>query len=315
MNQIEIQQLIDKFLTGNISPEEQRKLDDWYDGYEYLPSHTDGMRAEEQWEIRSRILGAVKAQAFGEESSKLKDIKGSKVYLGRAAAVMICMMILLTSVWMVLRPEELKFQTGIGEQLTLTLPDSTKVILNGNSSLEYTLDVLGNFDRNVILNGEGFFDVTHTMDHQRFVINKGTDVEVEVYGTTFSYQKRGDKKLLALESGSVKLTQTDFKSYSSLFIRPGEVASYSSESKEMNIYEPINLESYLSWKDGKLILEDLSLAEVLEEIKGSYGLELAIDSSRWSGHKVSGTLPLPRDPKELIYNLENLFNVSIEIVE
>ncbi len=62
------------------------------------------------------------------------------------------------------------YATTFGEVKNITLPDGTGVVLNANSSLRVSDNTSEDSVREVWLEGEAFFSVTHTPDHQRFIV-------------------------------------------------------------------------------------------------------------------------------------------------
>ncbi|AWW32344.1 hypothetical protein DN752_20590 [Echinicola strongylocentroti] len=314
MNREEINKLLDKFLSGEISPEEQEDLDRWFEDFDDQEGATDGMRKEEEWELKSRMLGKIKEETFGRRSVKEEKARGglSKVLVMAATLVLI---LVVGFVFYRQHAKPVIYRTDLGEVLILKLPDSTEVTLNGNSQLSYEKGWFGGFGRKVNLKGEAFFDVVHTIDDRRFTINEGLGMGIEVFGTAFNYSVREGVNAVALQSGSVKVTLPkeveEKRNYH--FLKPGELAVYDHRNKEVEINTPTNLESYYAWKEGKLILDYSTLPEIIQKIKGTYGLRVSMDTASWRAHKVSGTLPLTRDPAILIKNLEQLFDVEIAI--
>lgn len=208
MNREEINLLLDKFLSGEISPEEQKVLDHWYKDFDGQDDVTDGMRDEEQWELKSRMLGKIREEALGDKVEIEKNAKGSLSKLLMVAASFV-LIVGLGFFFYKQQARPVVYQTGLGEVLILKLPDSTEVTLNGNSQLSYTTGWFGEFDRKVNLEGEAFFDVVHTIDDRRFTINEKTGLGIEVFGTAFNYRVREEVNAVALASGSVKVMLPD----------------------------------------------------------------------------------------------------------
>jgi ferric-dicitrate binding protein FerR (iron transport regulator) len=76
---------------------------------------------------------------------------------------------------------------GKGIRKAVTLPDGTKVWLNGDSKLSYDSKMNEEDTRTVSLSGEAFFDVAHDKEHP-FIIR--TDkVSIKVLGTCFQCKR------------------------------------------------------------------------------------------------------------------------------
>lgn len=86
----------------------------------------------------------------------------------------------------------------------LLLPDGTKVWLNRNTTLKYPQNFVGD-NRQVYLEGEGYFEVRKNRE-KPFIVQSSA-MQVEVLGTVFNFKtgKDGRKVAATLLSGSVKV--------------------------------------------------------------------------------------------------------------
>ena len=160
-----------------------------------------------------------------------------------------------------------RVSTQSNERITFYLPDSTKVILNSKSSLAYQEDFLS--QRNVVLEGEAFFDVVHDQSHPFTVHTE--DIEVMVLGTEFNVNTSSALETVSLEHGKVNVTIPDNGMNVTLF--PNEEVVYDPISKNIDKrrFDPSEA---LAWKDDVLTLEDVSLNAALPKINNYYGIRL-----------------------------------------
>lgn len=114
------------------------------------------------------------------------------------------------------------YQTIPKEKKVIWLPDSTKVILNSNSTLEVAQD-FGDHNRTVTLSGEAFFNVTH--DKQKPFIVKTASYKVKVLGTIFNVKAYPEDATseTSLLRGSIELILKNDKDRSFL-LKPNEKA-------------------------------------------------------------------------------------------
>ncbi|SDU93924.1 FecR family protein [Pseudomonas mucidolens] len=139
----------------------------------------------------------------------------------------------------------------------VTLADGSQVELNVGTELVYS-----NYkdERRITLKkGEAFFSVSHDRKHP-FVVRAGTG-QIRVTGTQFNVWKYEDKVQVMLLEGSVNIISNDGRGVTNL--SPGMQASY-------NLVEPVPRVSpfapdgsALAWRTGKLILDNLALADAL----------------------------------------------------
>lgn len=139
----------------------------------------------------------------------------------------------------------------------VTLGDGSKVELNLGSELVYA-----NYkdQRRVTLNkGEAFFKVSHDREHP-FIVRAG-EGQVRVTGTQFNVWKYQDQVRIILLEGSVQVTSEP--AHSSVPMLPGMQASYRHGEAGPQV-QPVNPnDSALAWRNGKLVLDNLALADAL----------------------------------------------------
>ncbi|WP_395607749.1 FecR family protein [Pseudomonas sp. B22129] len=139
----------------------------------------------------------------------------------------------------------------------VTLSDGSQVELNLGTELVYS-----NYkdQRRVTLKkGEAFFKVSHDREHP-FIVYAG-DGSVRVTGTQFNVWKYEDQVRVMLLEGSVQVASD--KLHASVPLSPGMQASYhlGDSSPEVQPFNPND--TALAWRSGKLILDNLALADAL----------------------------------------------------
>ena len=146
-------------------------------------------------------------------------------------------------------------RTDYGERLTVTLPDQSSVVLNGNSKLRYDENWSTSSDREVWIDGEGFFAVEHTKSNQKFVVHTREGLDVEVLGTKFNVKSREHGSEVLLTEGKVKLNvgTTD---NNPVYLEPGELATV----KENKLSKrTVKDKQYTSWVRSKLFFDQMTL--------------------------------------------------------
>jgi len=207
-------------------------------------------------------------------------------------------------------------QTAYGEIRTIVLPDSSVVKLNAHSVLSYEENWQAEKPREVWLEGEAFFSVTHRQNHQKFIVNTG-QLEVEVLGTEFNVNTRREKTSVVLAEGSVKLGLKETgtpKNRQSLVMKPGEmieVLPSSPRTSEQGLVKKIvDTELYTSWKDQQLMYRDMPVSEVVKALEDQFGTPIIIRDSSLHHHRFTGIIPLD-DPAIFFKTLSRNFNVEV----
>lgn len=153
-----------------------------------------------------------------------------------------------------------------GKRSTLTLADGSKVWLNSGSILEFPAQFSGNNREIRLQSGEMYIEVNHH-DEKPFHVQTGY-CEVRVYGTKFNISNYADSpQSVVLVEGSVSLQLSGNKE---LFLSPNEQALYA----EGGFFDTrtVDVEQFISWKDGYLSFDKTPMTEVLQRIGRYYNL-------------------------------------------
>lgn len=155
-------------------------------------------------------------------------------------------------------------------RVQFSLPDGSEGWLNSNSSLKYNDDFTA--DREVILNGEAFFDV-ETNPRKPFIVQLG---KMTVYATgtkfnVFSYENE-DRVETTLEEGQIHIS---IKGKENIDLISGQQIVYFPKTNE-TIVRDVPTETYTSWKENKLCFNDTPFEEVLRKISRRYNVVFEI---------------------------------------
>jgi ferric-dicitrate binding protein FerR (iron transport regulator) len=187
------------------------------------------------------------------------------------------------------------------------LPDSTVLTLNKNSECRFRASFENN--REVWINGEAFLDVSHQVDkaghHKSFVVHLN-NAALEVLGTRFSVVNIKNRRMVMLEKGSVKLSN----SYRELILQPGQMGHVEESTIELQNIDPM---LYTSWITGNLDLHETRLSEIIDMLRYRYGYEVINKAnSKKLEQKVSGSVNV-QDIHNLLNTLSLAFDVSFEL--
>ena len=192
---------------------------------------------------------------------------------GVAAGIilMIGLFTLFTQTQLLRQNSSVVFATEAGNRSFVVLPDSTKVWLNAKTQIRYDAD-FGLGSRNVYLDGEGYFEVTHST--KPFIVNL-SDFKVQVYGTKFNISAYTDDPSIStcLESGKISIKQSDKKE---LFVEPGQLITYEKESKEFRSAN-VKPEEYSGWRTDKMYLHNEALGSLAIKLERKYNVKITFE--------------------------------------
>lgn len=202
-----------------------------------------------------------------------------------------------------------RFETAYGEWKTVNLPDSSVVKLNANSSLTINSSWEGNENREVWLEGEAYFAVSHQPSpHATFTV-RTNGVSVQVLGTRFNVNSRNNSTEVFLEEGKVRWIEGKTEK----MLEPGDLLSYTAKSgtqqQSTTKIERLSDEYYSSWKDGVLVMSAPTHL-ILERFTEIYGIEFEVLDTDILEEK--NKISIPMDKLALaIPIMEKTLNVTI----
>jgi ferric-dicitrate binding protein FerR (iron transport regulator) len=156
-------------------------------------------------------------------------------------------------------------------RVQFSLPDGTTGWLNSSSSIRYNSDFTK--DRQVVLNGEAFFNVFK--DKKSPFVVTAKEVKIKVLGTRFNISSyENDQHVeVVLEEGSLLLTETNQnKSYT---MRPNDLVLYDKKKKDFtkDIVQP---QKYLLWTEGKLVFRNDPLDVIARRLERWYNIDVEV---------------------------------------
>jgi ferric-dicitrate binding protein FerR (iron transport regulator) len=295
--------LIVKFLAGESDEKDLKQLKEWleqdpanrriFDKEADLWQETNAgtrlefFREDEGWEILSRKIGADR------KNSKKTILLRKNTYRLLAAAASLAVLIALsaTGLWLNGKKQLAGYgaattviETREGERASLILSDSTRVILNSGTTINYASDF--NIDsRKISLSGEAYFDVA-TNPEKPFEVQLDK-LKISAKGTKFNVFSflNEDRIEATLEEGNIAIAVGE---KAPLELSAGQQAVYFRKTGKILVRD-VATETYTSWKEHKLRFKDTPLEEVLRRIGRKYNVRFELASTDLLDLKYTGT--------------------------
>lgn len=170
-----------------------------------------------------------------------------------------------------------------GKVYTITLPDSSIVKVNAGSILVYPEKFTKH--RDVFLNGEAYFTVSK--DEKKPFVVKTTDMDIEVLGTIFNISSYADSdnSSATLERGKVNVS---FKNVdeTSMILLPNEQVTYNRISRLIE-KSTVKVSNTIAWIDGNLIIQSMSINEVIKVIERKYAMKVYLNSNDFNNERIT----------------------------
>ena len=277
------EELLIRFLTRRCTSDEIRKVDewvaedkanaDWLFEMERIWSLKDELRFSDKKEIEdaySRFISGLQDTGTG------KKVRRSVVLPSwiKYAAAIVLIGLLGTNLFFLLDKD-----TGLtnivevprGQRVALTLSDGTKVWLNSNSKFVYPAQ-FSSEERDVRLEGEGFFEVAHN-PKSPFTVHVDL-LRIKVLGTKFNVKAyKEETSFVTLAEGKVEVITDDDEQ--KVTMKPNQQVSYSKEYG-LAVDKDINTDVVKSWILGEAAYQNKRLDEITDDLERKFDVHIDI---------------------------------------
>lgn len=197
--------------------------------------------------------------------------------------------------------------TKRGERTKIELPDGSIVHLNSESNITYP-EIFNKKLRKIQLEGEAFFEVVS--DEKRpFIVHSG-EITTTVLGTKFNVSNRSNNVYVTLESGKVKVSQSN--SEKEFFLIPGDQFSYDITTG-ITRKTKVKTSLFTDWRNGTLQFNEINFAEAIKKIENWYNIEIECNSEDLLKRNIRGKYD-NEELKTVLEDLEFMFDFKYEFV-
>lgn len=170
-----------------------------------------------------------------------------------------------------------------GQRANLTLPDGTNVWLNARSEMRYPAVFTGN-KREITLDGEAYFEVTHNED-KPFVVQTNK-CNVEVLGTKFNVEAYSDSEdfCTSLMEGSVRVSDKGNPS-ETVLLSPNHMVSL--ENGQLSTSLILDFDVF-RWKEGLICFRNMNFEQLMLRFEKCYGVRIVVENKHLVNYICSG---------------------------
>ena len=303
MNQYDFDKLIEKYLAGQSSPEEETLIREWAENR--LEKSNLSLSQPEQQAIRRRIWTRLYQNTMGQQPFIVRY-----GWLRVNAVAASVLLVLLTGIFIWKQPagkrseladssqrEELKGTINVKntskKPQKITLKDGSYVVLKAQSTISYP-EQFGEKTRQVYLQGEAFFDVEK--DPARpFIVHTGNLV-TQVLGTSFTVKSYDAAKTIEVlvTRGRVSVYEASEKAsrgHNGVILIPNQKITFDKASQKLipSLVETPSLVQTPEARTG-FLFDRAPLDQVLTTLRNAYGIEFIVESPSLSHCIFNGDL-------------------------
>ncbi|MDY6944971.1 MAG: FecR domain-containing protein [Pseudomonadota bacterium] len=303
--------------ADDVSAEDRARFEAW------LRAHPCNVKAYAEltttWNELVRSGPLVRAVQFGQVMNAAASARDARAprWLARALAATIAAIVLTTAWSFYEQQADTRFQTAIGEQVAVLLPDGSSFNLNTNSRVEVDYSEHGRVVH--LERGEAYFNVAH--DAQRpFWVHAG-DRWVRAVGTAFNVYLRPAGVQVTVSEGTVNVVEASrgesppsdaAYARSAAAVTAGEQADARGNADVIRALNAAQLNRSLAWRKKSLYFHDEPLGNVVDELLRYTPLKIEVADAQLRRMPVGGTFQTsPEGAEALLKMLQDGFGAQV----
>ncbi|GGH48947.1 FecR family protein [Dyadobacter endophyticus] len=312
-------ELLKRYTDGQCTPEEVFLVDEWYAS---LSEETGAEAAFDQLRHLGKVQDEIRRQSPGEaspgEASRGEAqvlplrLRRLRVFMNYAAAIVLLIGGITT--WYVLSQNKSAFKFGSNTVAIVNktrqvrkhiFPDGSEAWLNPGTRLTYAKEDFKEDSREVSLEGEAFFEVTHDPSRPFFV--HGESVQVKVLGTSFNVRaNKGEAEYeVSVVTGKVSVTADKGRE---VMLLPHQQAVFKVASGELRSGEVPEVAGKAPlWQPVSLTFTDAKLGEVVKRLEDKFDVKIRLENPNLENCRVKATFDENR--------LSEILDMTMQIVD
>ena len=297
--------LLLKYQSGNVTPAEQRVVEQWY---ALLGEEPQELNTQEWMELENRLWRKLRQESISDaattEPAPFVLGRRMKTWIAIAASVIF---LLGFGYYFTQKTYRVDRVAAGGEQvlklienagaivMVVALEDGSKVFLNPGAELRFP-EHFTSLKREVYLNGEAFFEVSENPD-KPFFVNAG-QITTKVLGTSFRVKapRSGSEVEVSVKTGKVSVYEREkeapvqsSKNGSGVILSPNHQVTFFKRDKlflTRLVENPVALPVRDQKVEYSFNYNDTALLTVLSELEETYSIDLEVE------RKALGECPL-----------------------
>lgn len=301
--------------ADDVSSSDRARFEAWLAAH---PRHAKSYAAlSATWQELVKSAPLVRAVNFGQSMNAAAATPARNRWLAGAVAASITAFVLAVG-WNVYKEkEETRFQTAIGEQAAVALPDGSSLDLNTNSRVWVDYSQSTRVIR--LERGEAYFKVAH--DTQRPFWVRAGNYWVRAVGTAFNVYLRPTGVEVTVSEGTVQVVNATANdslpsdaalTLSAAAVTAGQQADAHGRAEVIRALDSAQLSRTLAWRRSSLYFQDQPLGDVVNELMRYTTLKVEFDDDALRGLPVGGTFQTsPEGVEALLALLHDGFGTTI----
>lgn len=255
-------ELLIKYLSGKATPDEALRVEDWRSVSEDNQTFFDEIFAS--WEFERPYTKPDIAFLWNQFNSKTNTVELRKPTTKnlswlKYAAILIIGLFVSVYIFNQRNTADTKNYLATVDSFKYTLPDSTKIVLNQNSKLDYSQS---REQRKITLSGTGYFDIKSNKIPLAIFLKSG--LVIEDIGTQFWVEEKAAEVIITVLDGRIRASYKQQK--------------HEAGKNEILIFNVSKETFALNPRTGNFDFKDQPLAKVCNDISRYFNTPIKLDA-------------------------------------
>ena len=309
MSRDQIEALLDRYIKGETSTEENVLVERWLE--ENGNSNTEwagfDQSGKDKW--LSSVFGGIKNTIHADDA-KVIILPQRKRLFGRSVAAVAAVLIIFSALYIEwpalqnrLQPVQLtSLRAPANQKKEITLADGSRVWLNAESELKYPKTFDGK-TREVYLSGEAYFDIRHNAA-KAFIIHTGK-VLTTVLGTAFNIKEDKSKHTVEVTVTRGKVSVANGNKLLGVLTPNQQISFNILKAQASQIV--IDANEVIAWQQSDLQFDDVSFADAVMQLQQHFNIKISFSNDKLKNCRFTGT-SLNGESLDKILNVICAFN-------
>lgn len=290
-----IEDLLDRYLDGKTSAEENEQVERWLENNGNPDSAWQRFNANDKAQWLTDIFEDIQQNKQIPKKAKIVALPTRKLQWRSIAAVAAILILILAvslewpAIQNRLHPQALTaLNVPANQKKQITLPDGSVVWINSGSELKYPKEFNGKV-REVYLSGEAYFDIYHDTS-KPFLIHTG-NLLTTVLGTAFNIKEDKENHTITVTVTRGKVGVANGNKQLGI-ITPNQQISFNLLN-EKSVQKEINAQQVIAWQENELRFDDITFEAAAGQLESRFGVRInfsnnALKKCQFSGAALTG---------------------------
>lgn len=300
-----LNELLNRYTNGYSTEEERRELILLID---QLPQDQMSLKLwQELWETTEekkslyspkakRILHAI----LESDRARIPDIKKYSWTINLRVAAVFALLVTFTSIYYYVNSDSVGLSVSKSSSLRvkqqITLPDGSLVVLNEGSTLDFPPTFNGKLTREVILKGEGFFDIRHDPS-KPFIVHSGK-LKTTVIGTAFNISAYDSSKNITVTVSRGKVKVSDDSEVIGILSMDQQLTF--NTKRNTSTQQKIDSKKSTAWVEADIFFDEVTFEDAVSLLEKRFNLKITFSNDKLRACRFTATFISGADLEQIL---------------